>query len=230
MVFMRSLLKRYRVPKIHKEGAIIIMIAFAITLACFYNSDFLGYISLLFTCFTTYFFRDPDRVTPQDADVVVSPADGVVQSISKELPPQELQMEENLMQRVSIFLNVFNVHVNRVPAKGTIDKEHYVAGKFINASLDKASIYNERQLISMTTENNTKIAFSQIAGLIARRIICNLKAGDSVEAGEKFGIIRFGSRMDVFLPLEVKLNVLEGQTMIGGETVIAYLSQNHTSL
>ena len=140
--------------------------------------------------------------------------------------PEELGLQGNKYNRVSVFMSVFNVHVNRAPAKGTITKTCYVKGKFLNATLDKASKDNERQLLAMKTSNGKEIAFVQIAGLIARRILCFAKEGSNYEAGERFGLIRFGSRLDVYLPLDVKPQVCVGQTMVAGETVIANLSTN----
>jgi phosphatidylserine decarboxylase len=159
----------------------------------------------------------------------VSPADGIVQKIVECIPPQELGLANQEMIRVSIFLNIFNVHVNRVPATGKILSLNYNPGKFFNASMDKASVYNERQSVLMETKNGTKIAFVQIAGLIARRILCELEEGADVKIGERYGIIRFGSRVDVYLPLKTALNVTEGQTAVGGETIIADFRIKKTS-
>lgn len=172
------------------------------------------------------FFRDPERVTPEIKDVVVSPADGIVQMITKVKAPEELDMGGEEFTRVSVFMSVFNVHVNRVPAEGTITKAVYVPGKFLNATLDKASKDNERQLLAMKTVSGKEIVFVQIAGLIARRILCFAKPGDKYKAGERFGLIRFGSRLDVYLPAGVEPQVCVGQIMTAGETVIANLSSS----
>ena len=208
-------------PSIHKEGYIFIIIFLAVTLFLSSFSDTLGIMGLVASLWCCYFFRDPERIAPIDPNLIISPADGVVQKIEMASPPKGLDMGEEKILRVSIFLNVFNVHVNRVPASGTIKKLHYHPGKFFNASLDKASEFNERQEVLMTMDNGQDIAFSQIAGLIARRIVCDLDENQKVQAGERFGIIRFGSRMDVYLPQGIEPLVSVGQTMIGGESIIA---------
>ena len=187
-------------------------------------STTLGWVGFIMTAWCVYFFRNPDRVTPTLNSLVISPADGVVQNIIDAVPPAELNMGVEEMTRVSIFLNVFNVHVNRIPATGKILDLNYHPGKFFNASLDKASIHNERQSILMETETGHKIAFVQIAGLIAKRIVCNLEKEQEVKSGERFGIIRFGSRMDVYLPKKIAPLVEIGQIAVGGETIIADLS------
>ncbi len=210
-------------PSIHKEGYIFILIFLAVTILFSVFSDKLAIIGIILTLWCIYFFRNPERIVPIGDNLIISPADGVVQKIEAVEPPVNLDMGKNLRVRVSIFLNVFNVHVNRIPATGTIKKLYYHPGKFFNASLDKASIYNERQEASMIMKGGEEIAFSQIAGLIARRIVCDLEEKQKVESGERFGIIRFGSRMDVYLPENVQPLVTVGQTMIGGETVIADL-------
>ncbi len=180
----------------------------------------LGVLGWLATAWCVYFFRDPPRVTPVREGVIVSPADGRVSAITKVQAPAQLELEGEFT-RVSIFLNIFDVHVNRVPATGTITGLHYHHGKFFNASLDKASEENERQLVKMRLENGREIGFVQIAGLVARRIVCQLGLGQRVAAGERFGLIRFGSRMDVYLPAGVEPLVLVGQRAVAGETVIA---------
>lgn len=208
---------------IHKEGYIFIASFAIVTFLLASFSSALGWISFFITIWCAYFFRNPDRFTPVADDLVISPADGAIQSIIETTPPAELNMGNEVMIRISVFLNVFNVHVNRVPANGKIIALHYNPGRFFNASLDKASLYNERQSILMETIQGTKIAFVQIAGLIARRIVCDLEEGNEVKAGDRFGIIRFGSRMDVYLPLKTPIFVTEGQTAIGGETIFADL-------
>ena len=155
--------------------------------------------------------------------VIVSPADGVVQSVVKAVPPPELDMGETAVDRIAVFMNVFDVHVNRVPCDGTITRLAYRPGKFFNASLDKASEFNERQGVRLTTEEGLNLAFVQIAGLIARRIKCELSEGQAVHAGERFGLIRFGSRVDVYLPEGVAPLVVPGQRAVAGETVLADL-------
>jgi len=194
-------------------------------------SEALGIIGLVLTCWCLYFFRNPKRITPIREGLIVSPADGVVQSITRVALPAELDSEKHkddplfkakTLTRVSVFLNVFNVHVNRVPANGEITEVNYHPGKFFNASLDKASVHNERSTVVMKlADHNSSIVFVQIAGLIARRIICEAKKGHEVKAGDVYGIIRFGSRMDIYLPPRVNPQVIVGQTMIGGETIIA---------
>jgi len=212
------------IPPIHSEGYVFIICgaAFAFLAGAFFPP--LGWLAFLTTIFIACFFRDPKRVTPKGQDLIVSPADGVVDSIEDAHAPDELN-DKTTYKRVSIFLSVFNVHVNRVPASGTITDLHYRQGKFLNANLDKASTDNERQTCAMKTTNGTKVIFVQIAGLIARRIICSLNEKQSIEAGDKFGIIRFGSRVDLYLPKETKIDVAVGQTMIGGETIIAKLEK-----
>jgi phosphatidylserine decarboxylase len=181
----------------------------------------LAWVGLLFTLFCLFFFRDPERVPPGRAGAVVAPADGRVTSVAPAVPPAELGLGGAPRWRVSIFLSVLNVHVNRVPADGIITRIAYRHGSFINASLDKASEENERNALALRLADGREIAVVQIAGLIARRIVCSLREGDSVQAGQRLGIIRFGSRTDLYLPEGVRPLVVVGQTMIGGETVIA---------
>ncbi len=209
---------------IHKEGYIFIIIFAVIAYVLSTFSLNLGWIGLIATIWCAYFFRNPERMTPIGDDLVVSAADGVVQKIVEVEPPAELGLTEKKMMRVSVFLNIFNVHINRIPALGKILSLNYHPGKFFNASLDKASIHNERQSVLMETKNGTKIGFVQIAGLIARRIVCDLEEGQEVKTGQRYGLIRFGSRVDIYLPLKTVLKVSEGQTCIAGETIIADLS------
>jgi phosphatidylserine decarboxylase len=185
-----------------------------------FSSVFL-WLGLIATTWCVYFFRDPVRVTPIREGLIVSPADGVVQKIVTMVPPVELELGDAERVRVSIFLNVFDVHVNRIPIEGSITKLHYNPGKFLNASLDKASEENERQSAKITMPDGETLGVVQIAGLVARRILCDLKEGQSVKTGERFGIIRFGSRTDVYLPLGVTPLVIVGQRAVGGETIIA---------
>lgn len=215
---------RYIFPPINVEGWRFVGMFAAVTALLAFFSSILGLIGLVLTIWCMYFFRDPQRVTPQIKDVVVSPADGIVQMISEVDGPEELGMSDKKFIRISVFMSVFNVHVNRAPASGTIIKTQYVAGKFFNATLDKASKDNERQLLAMRTVCGKEIAFVQIAGLIARRILCFAKENSEYYAGERFGLIRFGSRLDVYLPTDVKPLVCVGQTMVAGETVIANLT------
>jgi phosphatidylserine decarboxylase len=178
---------------------------------------------LILALFCVYFFRDPDRVVPLRPGLVVSPADGRIVAVAPAPPPPDLGMGSEPVTRISVFLNVFDVHINRVPAAGTITELAYHKGTFVNAARDKASEDNERQAVRLTTPDGRDIAFVQIAGLVARRIVCNLSRGQSVEAGERFGLIRFGSRADIYLPAGVPALVVPGQRAIGGETVIADL-------
>lgn len=208
---------------IHREGYIFIIIFALISFTLGSFSVSLGWIGAICTAWCAYFFRNPERVTPIDDDLIISPADGIVQKITEVTPPGELGLGDPGMIRVSIFLNIFNVHVNRIPATGKILSLHYNPGKFFNASLDKASLHNERQSVLMQTVNGTKIAFVQIAGLIARRIVCDLEEENEVTAGQRYGLIRFGSRVDIYLPIKTAISVAEGQTCIGGETIIADL-------
>ncbi len=183
----------------------------------------LGWIGFVLTAWCLYFFRDPARVTPIREGLMVSPADGIVQAITRVTPPTDLQLGADERTRISIFLNVFNVHVNRIPHGGSITRAHYIPGKFVNAALDKASEDNERQLLKITMPDGKAYGVVQIAGLVARRILCDVKEGQTVKSGERFGLIRFGSRLDIYLPLDATPMVIEGQVAIGGETVIADL-------
>lgn len=219
-------LQRYIFPNINNEGWRFISIFAAITALLAIIWLPLGVIGLVLTIWCYYFFRDPDRITPQIKDVVVSPADGVVQMITRVTGPEELGLNNKTFNRISIFMSVFNVHVNRAPATGKILRLAYIKGKFFNATLDKASKDNERQLLAMRTECGKEIAFVQIAGLIARRIVCFAKEGQTYQAGERFGLIRFGSRLDVYLPTDIEPQVCIGQTMVAGETVLANLKSD----
>lgn len=210
-------------PRLHPQG-IPWVISFAAVSFLFCSIwEPAGWVGVVLTLWCAYFFRDPDRVTPEGDNWVVSPADGVVQKITEAIPPAELGLGEAPRTRISIFLNVFNVHVNRVPCSGKITKLHYHPGKFFNAELDKASIHNERQNVVMETKDGREVVFVQIAGLIARRIKCYLNEEQEVTGGERFGIIRFGSRMDVYLPEGVAPLAVEGQLAVAGETILADL-------
>lgn len=216
-----------RVPvlaPLHREGWVFVAIFLVCTLILGLISDTLGWIGVILTGWCVYFFRDPERVTPIRPDLVISPADGFIQAIAHANPPQELGMKGEDWKRVSIFLSVFDVHVNRVPCDGTITKSIYHPGKFFNASLDKASEHNERQALTLMDKKGREIAFIQIAGLIARRILCDVQEKQEVRAGERFGMIRFGSRVDIYLPKDLSPLVIEGQRVIGGETIIADFS------
>lgn len=214
-------LKSVLVP-INKEGYRFIAIFAVVTLLLFlFTGAFLGLIGLVLTLWCVYFFRDPDRHTPNRDGVLVSPADGVVQLIERAVPPEELGLGNDPLVRISVFLNVFNVHVNRAPIGGTVVKQVYRPGKFLNAALDKASDENERHAVHLKTEDGQDVIFVQIAGLVARRIVCDLVDGQEIRTGERYGLIRFGSRTDIYLPDGVEPQVAVGQTMIGGETIIA---------
>ena len=197
-------------------GLIVVMIGLLL-------GAWLSWLGLLFTVLCLFFFRDPERVPPGRAGALVAPADGRVVSVTPAVPPAELGLGTVPRWRVSIFLSLINVHVNRAPADGIITRIAYRHGSFLNASLDKASDANERNAVALRLADGREIAFVQIAGLIARRIVCDLREGDTVHAGQRFGIIRFGSRADLYLPEAVRPLVAVGQTMIGGETVIAEL-------
>jgi len=207
--------------RIHPQGHIFIAIFFVVTLALWSLSTSLGWIGAIATLWCVTFFRDPERYITDKPDILVSPADGTVSAIGTAVPPQELDMGEAEMTRISVFLSVFNVHVNRVPEAGTISRLVYVPGKFLDAADERASEQNERQLVRLDTKSGDQIAFAQVAGLVARRIICDLKEGQTVDRGERFGLIRFGSRTDIYLPKSYVPSVKLGQTMIGGETVLA---------
>jgi phosphatidylserine decarboxylase len=222
------LLKDFFVP-IHRAGWPFIGIGAIVTLALFVFYPPLAWIAVLITVFIVYFFRDPPRYVPVREGLAVSPADGLVTAVDLVPPPAELDMGGEPVTRISVFLSVFDVHINRVPCDGTIAALTYHHGKFVNAALDKASEENERQLVRLTLEDGRQVAFVQIAGLIARRIICNLEVGQTVRAGEQFGLIRFGSRTDLYLPAGVASLVSKGQRMVGGETVMADFNSSETS-
>lgn len=187
-------------------------------------AHWLAWIAVVFLLFCAYFFRDPERIPPGRSGLLLAPADGKIVSVTAAVPPAELGLGDTPRWRVAIFLSVLDVHVNRIPADGTITRIAYRHGKFLSANLDKASTDNERNAIALRLVDGRMIAVVQIAGLIARRILCDVHEGDAVHAGARFGIIRFGSRTDLYLPEGVRPLVAEGQTMIGGETVIADLN------
>ena len=215
---------KYVITPIHPAGWPFIGIALAFTVVLGLFSGPVFWLGVALTLFCLYFFRDPVRVTPQRQGLVVSPADGVVTAIERAPPPPELGLAPHPLTRISVFLSVLDVHVNRVPADGKVLASAYHPGRFFNAALDKASEHNERQSVSLQTPDGRIVVCVQIAGLIARRIICDLKAGQEVLAGARFGLIRFGSRTDVYLPDGTAPLVAVGQRMIGGETVLADLA------
>ena len=207
-------------PKLHKEGHKFLAIAAAITFILLLISNFLGLISLVLTIWVYYFFRDPDRFSIKDENYLISPADGVVSQITEINGPKELGMENKKYKRVSIFMNVFDCHVNRVPCSGKINQIFYKPGKYLNASLDKASDDNERNYIKMVNSKGEELLLVQIAGLIARRIVCEIKENDEINQGNRFGMIRFGSRVDLYFE-NYNIMVTQNQKMIAGETIIA---------
>lgn len=213
------------IKPMHREGIKFVAIFAAITLGLFLLSDFLGWIGVLLTIWCYYFFRDPERVTPDRPGLVISPADGVVSLIEPAVPPAELGMPDQALTRISVFMSVFNCHVNRAPIGGEITAIAYRPGKFLSAELDKASDDNERNSLRIRMRDGRDLAVVQIAGLVARRIVCFVKPGAMLQTGERFGLIRFGSRLDVYLPDGVAPMVSVGQTMIAGETVLAQLDR-----
>jgi phosphatidylserine decarboxylase len=213
---------RGQLVPVHREGLPFIGMFALVSLILFWLWSPLGWIGTVMTIWCALFFRDPDRVTPTREGLVVAPADGRVSKIINAVPPAELNLGERALPRVSIFMNVFNCHINRSPVTGRIEKIVYKSGTFINADLDKASENNERNSF-IVSSGTTRIVVVQIAGLIARRIVTFAREGASVRAGERIGMIRFGSRVDVYLPEGTRPLVAEGQTAVAGETVIADL-------
>tara|TARA_B100001146_G_scaffold185864_1_gene169272 strand:- start:61 stop:711 length:651 start_codon:yes stop_codon:yes gene_type:complete len=207
-------------PKLHKEGYRFVTLAAVITFILLLISNFLGLIGFVLTVWVYYFFRDPERFPINDENYLLSPADGVVSQIIQSNGPSELGLENKNFTRISIFMNAFNCHVNRVPSSGKITKIFYKPGKYINASFDKASEENERNYVKMTNSNGEELILVQIAGLIARRIVCDVKENDETKQGDKFGIIRFGSRVDLYFENYQTL-VRQNQKTISGETIIA---------
>jgi phosphatidylserine decarboxylase len=218
---------KWRFPSVHPEGRKFTLIAAFLTLVGFTTlPDIFGWVLVGLTIWVAAFFRDPIRTTPQDPDLIVAPADGLVTMITRVSAPIELAGEGGLtgeFTRVSIFMSVFDVHINRTPIAGTVRRIAYVPGKFLNADLDKASEDNERQHFLVEREDGLKIGFTQIAGLVARRIMSFVKEGDRVVAGERVGLIRFGSRVDVYLPAGTGAQVLLGQRTIAGETILGQI-------
>ena len=205
--------------KINSEGWIYVIISLILTIVFFPFFPIIGIILTILTLFIIYFFRDPKRIIPVD-DMIISPADGLITYIGESNSLKESGINLRLL-KISIFLNIFNVHVNRVPTYGNVKKIIYISGKFISATLDKSSDDNERNIIVIEKNNSDLIIVTQIAGLIARRIVCNLKKNEEVLQGDRLGIIKFGSRVDLYLPLKYKPLVALGQTVIGGETIIS---------
>lgn len=212
------------IKPMHPEGRKFVAIFAAISLVLFLIWDPLGWVGLGATVWCYYFFRDPRRSVPDREGLLVSPADGVISLIEPAVPPAELGMADAPLTRVSVFMNVFNCHVNRAPIAGTVTAVAYRPGKFLNASLDKASADNERNSLALRLADGRQIAVVQIAGLVARRIVCWTVPEERLATGERFGLIRFGSRVDVYLPEGVQPLVAIGQTMVAGETIIADLA------
>ena len=212
------------VKPMHKEGLKFVGIFAAITVVLFLISDVLGWIGVVLTIWCYYFFRDPKRSVPTREGLIVSPADGIVSLIEMATPPEELGVGTAPLLRVSVFMSVFNCHINRAPIAGTVKALAYRPGKFLNASLDKASADNERSSLCIEMVDGRQLVVVQIAGLVARRILGFVQKGQALRTGERFGLIRFGSRLDVYLPDGVNPLVALGQTMIAGETVLADLT------
>ncbi|MEO7364741.1 MAG: phosphatidylserine decarboxylase [Sphingomicrobium sp.] len=217
---------KWRFPSVHPEGRKFVVLAAAITLVAYWiNWDFIAFLLVGLTIWVAAFFRDPVRTTPHDPKLIVAPADGLITLIAKVPAPVELRGNDGLgdseMTRVSIFMSVFDVHINRSPIAGRVRRIAYVPGKFLNADLDKASDDNERQHFLVEGADGVKIGFTQIAGLVARRILSFVREGDTVEAGQRIGMIRFGSRVDTYLPAGTGPRVLLGQRCSAGETILA---------
>ena len=212
------------IKPMHPEGRKFVAIFAAISVILALIWEPLGWLGLGLTVWCYYFFRDPKRATPTRDGLVISPADGIVSLIEKAVPPAELGMSDAPLTRVSVFMSVFNCHVNRAPIGGTVKAIAYRPGKFFNASMDKASSDNERNSLCIEMEDGCQIAVVQIAGLVARRIVCFTSEGSALKTGERFGLIRFGSRLDVYLPDGVHPMVNLGQTIVAGETVLADLT------
>ena len=212
-------IKAAMVP-IHKEGYRFIAVFAVVTILLGFIAQPLFWIGVILTIWCTLFFRDPERVVPVSADLIISPADGVISSIGPFVPPEELELGDEPRMRITVFMNVFDCHVNRSPVRGKVIRSIHKPGKFLSADLDKASDENERHSIVVDGPNGP-VGFVQIAGLVARRILCWTNEGDSLGQGERFGLIRFGSRVDVFLPEGASPRVSLGQTAVAGETILA---------
>lgn len=214
------------IKPMHPEGWKFVPVFGAVTAVLFWVWEPLGWVGLGLTVWCYYFFRDPKRSVPLNAGLLVSPADGIVSLIERAVPPEGLGFGPEPLMRVSVFMSVFNCHVNRAPIAGRVTAVVYRPGKFFNASLDKASTDNERNALAIEMADGRSIAVVQIAGLVARRIMCWKRVGETVRTGERFGLIRFGSRLDVYLPDGVEPQVALGQTMVAGESVIAFIGQD----
>lgn len=217
--FLRNL------PPVHREGWVYVLIFLLAALLLWQIYWLLGLLGLIATAWCGYFFRDPERVIPPRADAIVSPADGKVTAIEEVTPPAEMGLGTRKHKKISVFLNIFDVHINRVPCQGDIIGRYYVPGQFLNAELDKTSQLNERMNVIIRRPDNTKIGVVQIAGLLAKRIVCWKKEGEKVSRGERFGLIRFGSRVDTYLPMDADIRIGLGQHVYGGETILADLPE-----
>jgi phosphatidylserine decarboxylase len=212
---------------IHREGWRFIAIFAAVTLLFFWlGYQPVGWFCVILTLWCAYFFRDPERVTPLQEGLIISPADGRISAIENVIPPPELDLPREMMTRISVFMNVFDVHVNRIPVSAKITKITYIPGLFVNAELDKASQDNERQAFTLETKSGVKLGVVQIAGLIARRIVKFVGEGERLDVGQRIGLIRFGSRVDVYLPKGIAPLACLGQRAVAGETVLADLNQS----
>ena len=207
-------------PKIHKEGYKFLAISILTTFVVLLFSNFFGFLLILITVWVYYFFRDPERYPINNDSYLVSPADGLITDISEKSGPEELRLENISYTRVSVFMNVFNCHVNRLPSSGKVEEIYYKPGKFLNASLDKASEENERNYFKIKLIDGEEIIIVQIAGLIARRIVCEVEQGQNLKQGERIGMIRFGSRVDIYFKNKKVLAKL-GQNVVSGESLIA---------
>lgn len=216
-------LARSTVPPMNPAGIPFVITSGLLSLLLRRVAPRLGGLGLVLTAFIAWFFREPRRVPPTSRDVVVAAADGTVSTVGPAVPPVELGLGEVEMTRISVFLSIFDVHVQRTPVSGRVEKVAYRPGKFLSADLDKASDDNERNTMLLVTEGGRRVVVTQIAGLIARRIVCSVRSGDTVAVGDTYGLIRFGSRVDVYLPMDGTVLVRPGQRTIGGETVLAQL-------
>ena len=209
-------------PKLHKEGHKFLAISLIATFILLLLSKFLGLIGIVISIWVFYFFRDPERFPIKDNNFLIAPADGMICQIENDVPgPKELSLENEKFNKISIFMNVFDCHVNRFPIECTVDEVFYKPGEYLNASLNDASLKNERNLIKITSTQNDKIVVTQVAGLVARRIISYCNQGDKYEQGQSFGIIRFGSRVDLLFSNKFKILVKKGQTVTGGESILS---------
>jgi len=207
-------------PKIHKEGYKFLAISILATFIVLFFSNFFGFLFILITIWVYYFFRDPERYSINNNSYLVSPADGLITDISEKSGPEELRLENTSYTRISVFMNVFDCHVNRIPSAGKVEEIFYKPGKFLNASLDKASEENERNYFKIRLNNGEEIVLVQIAGLIARRIVCEVEQGQELKQGDRIGMIRFGSRVDIYFKNKKILAKL-GQKVIAGESLVA---------